>query len=527
MHARMPVRPAHASAPHRRRFAGALATQATGDHQVSSTTPPPPAPPRSESRAPAARSGFCRVTVVAPDARIDVALPDDLPVADLRPEILRLSGLAPAPGAPVGHQLVRGDGAVLDSARTLAAQRVRDGELIALRPFADFLPPPVFDDVCDAVASAVRRDRTLWSDDLTRTSGLGAGCALLVLLALALWSAHPGHDMHGPPGLVAAVCAALLLAVAVTRARVYADRASARCLGLGALASAAVAGSGLLPPLGQQGVGRLQALTACTAVLLAAVVLVLATPYGDAPFVAAALAAAGGALLTYLGIVTDLPPAGTAAVTAPLAVGALGFLPALSVRFARLPVGHEAADPNEDDADDPEGDPPQHTVDADRIAARARRGHELLLGLTGGCALLAAGAAAVLVLGGAGAAPGPWAHLLALATGLALLLRTQLFRRAAQIAALLTAGLATLLLLGAGLAADLAAAPGTATVWLAAGLGAAAALAVTLALAVPARGLTPFWGRFLELAESLVLLTLLPLALAVLDLYRTVRAMPG
>ncbi|NEE24752.1 type VII secretion integral membrane protein EccD, partial [Streptomyces sp. SID7982] len=50
----------------------------------------------------ASSTGFCRVTVVAPDGRVDVALPEDIPVADLYPEILRLSGQSPAPGAPVG-----------------------------------------------------------------------------------------------------------------------------------------------------------------------------------------------------------------------------------------------------------------------------------------------------------------------------------------------------------------------------------------------------------------------------------------
>lgn len=86
--------------------------------------------------------GFCRVTIVAPDSRIDVALPDDIPVADIYPEILRLSQQSPAQGAPVGYHLVRRDGTVLDSSRSFAAQRILDGELLTLRPFSESLPPP-------------------------------------------------------------------------------------------------------------------------------------------------------------------------------------------------------------------------------------------------------------------------------------------------------------------------------------------------------------------------------------------------
>lgn len=88
-----------------------------------------------------AATGFCRVTVVAPDSRIDVALPEDIPVADIHPEILRLTGQTQTAGTPTGYHLVRRDGTVLDGARTLVAQRVLDGEVLSLRPFAESLPP--------------------------------------------------------------------------------------------------------------------------------------------------------------------------------------------------------------------------------------------------------------------------------------------------------------------------------------------------------------------------------------------------
>ena len=100
-------------------------------------------------------TGFCRVTVAAPNSRIDVALPEDVPLSDVYPEILRLSGQTPEEAAPTGYNLVRRDGSVLDDGRSLAEQQIRDGELLLLRPFADSLPPAVFDDVVDAVAAVV------------------------------------------------------------------------------------------------------------------------------------------------------------------------------------------------------------------------------------------------------------------------------------------------------------------------------------------------------------------------------------
>ncbi|MGW2845357.1 type VII secretion integral membrane protein EccD [Streptomyces sp. NPDC001274] len=478
-------------------------------------------------------TGFCRVTVVAPDGRVDVALPEDIAMADLYPEILRLSGQSPDRGAPVGYHLVRRDGTVLDGGRTLAGQRVLDGELLSLRPFAESLPPAVFDDVSDAVATAVARDRTLWGDGPMRGAGLFAGSLLLVLLAFVLWNSGLRHDMHGLPGALAGVVAVLALALACVRARVYEDRGSCTALGIGALANVAVSGAGLLPLGEGQGVGRLQFLLACAAVLVAAVVLMIAAPGGDGLFVAFVFAAAVGVPATFAATVAGLEPVETAAVCAPFSVGALAFLPGLSTRFARLPIGFEP--PRTTVGDYGTSEPaPQGPVDADRVAARARRGHELLVGLVGGCALVAVGAVAVL-----GFSDDVWGQLLALATGIAMLMRSHLFRYTVQVGCVLAAGLGALVLLGLGLSLhppvgivrDAAAGDGSAldirTVWLAAAVAGAAALVTAIGLIVPRKGVTPFWGRFLEIAEAAVLLTLIPLCLAVLDLYRAVRALTG
>ncbi|MFE9618931.1 type VII secretion integral membrane protein EccD [Streptomyces sp. NPDC006384] len=477
--------------------------------------------------------GFCRVTIVAPDSRIDVALPDDIPVADIYPEILRLSRQTAAEGAPVGYHLVRRDGTVLDSARSFAAQRIVDGELLTLRPFAESLPPAVFDDVSEAVASAVTRDRSLWHGELTRAAGLVGGGVLPALLAFVAWSADPRHDMHGLPGILAGIAGALLVVLGCVRARVYDDRAAAIALGLGALPNVGVAGSGLLSLSEGQGIGKLQFLLAAAAVLVASVILALCSPRGDGPFVAFATASGVTLLATFAALLRDWEPAEIAALCTPVAVGALAFLPGMSLRFARLPIGFEAPNsaPRSGYGTEPE---PHEPVDAERIEAQTRRGHELLVGLVGGCALLAAGSALVL-----GFSDGVWAQLLALATGIALLMRAQLFRYTAQVAPLLAAGLGSLVALGLGLALD----PPHAllkdalegdrtgldirTIWLVAAVALAAALITTIGLVAARSGLTPFWGRFLEIAEGFVLLTLVPLALAVFDVYTTVRSMTG
>ncbi|MGW8768342.1 type VII secretion integral membrane protein EccD [Streptomyces sp. NPDC055815] len=483
-----------------------------------------------------ATTGFCRVTVVAPDSRIDVALPEDIAVADVYPEILRLTGQTQAAGTPTGYHLVRRDGSVLDGARTLSAQQVLDGEVLSLRPFAQSLPPAVYDDVSDAVASAVTRDRHLWSDELLRGAGLVGGVLLLVLMGFVLWFADPvRHDMHSLPGIIAGAAGLLLTAFAGVRARVYADRATAVALGLGALPLLLIAGSGIVAADPGHGPGRLQFLLGCVTVLVASVALVALTPSGDAPFVAATFLAVVGTLATFLMILTEATATEAAAACAPVAIGLVAFLPGLSARFARLPIGYAA--PRSAADDEFSGEPQQgeeaQPVDGERIALQARRGHEMLLGLVGGCAAVVVGTAAVL-----GFAGNVWGQLLALAAGLAMLLRARLFRYTSQVACVLVAGIAAIALLVLGLSlnppADLVkdllmygdrGGLDIRTIWLTAAVAAGAALITAIGLIIPKKGLSPFWGRLLDLAEGFVLLSLVPLALAVLDVFTRVRSL--
>ncbi|MGW7007253.1 type VII secretion integral membrane protein EccD [Streptomyces sp. NPDC054933] len=473
-----------------------------------------------------AGTGFCRVTVVAPDSRIDVALPEDIALADVYPEILRLSGQSQPDGAPTGWHLVRRDGTVLDGARSLAAQRVLDGELLSLRPFAESLPPAVYDDVVDAVASAVTRDRRRWSDDLMHAAGLVGGVLLLVLMGFVLWFADPvRHNMHSLPGIIAGAAGVLLTALSAVRARVYDDRASAVALGLAALPLLLIAGSGIIAADPGHGQGRLQFLLGCVTVLVASALLIAFTPQGDAPFVAAAFVSAIGTLATFTGILTEASATHTAAVCAVAAIAITAFLPALSARFARLPIGYTA--PRGEGAETRD-----EPVDEEKIAARARRGHEMLLGLVGGCSAVVVGCAAVL-----GFSHSAWAQLLALATGTATLLRARLFRYTAQVACLLVAGIAAICLLVLGLSLnppvsvirDLltgnSAQDDIRTMWLAASVAAGAGLLTAIALIVPKKGVSPFWGRLLDLVEGAVLLSLVPLCLAVLNVYAAARGM--
>ncbi|KJK55291.1 type VII secretion integral membrane protein EccD [Saccharothrix sp. ST-888] len=477
-----------------------------------------------------ATTGFCRVTVVAPDSRIDVALPEDVPLADVYPEVLRLSGQTQMDGAPTGFHLVRRDGTVLDSGLPLAAQQVRDGDLLSLRPFAESLPPAVYDDVADAIASAVEEDRRFWSPELMRAFGLIGSTVLLVLLGFALWFSGLRHDMHSLPGILSGVTAVVLVAFAAIRARVYDDHDAGLALGLGALPHTLIAGSGVIAVAHTgDGPGRLQFLVGCVAVLVVSVLLVGLLPEKDSVFVASSFLAAAGTLATFAGVLLSGTPAThIAAVTGVAAIAVIGVLPALSARFARLPVGFsapgQARTRSRDFAEDTNR---AEALQYERIAHQARRGHEVLVGLVGGCAAVLVGSCTVL-----GFSDTMYGELLALAVGVSTMLRARLFRYTAQVFSLTIAGLAGLGLLIVGLSLHtplfiVKAASSTAvdlrTVWLAASIAFGAAVLTAIALVVPRLGVSPFWGRILDMVDGLMLISLVPLALAVLDIYGLVR----
>lgn len=65
------------------------------------------------------------------------------------------------------------------------------------------------------------------------------------------------------------------------------------------------------------------------------------------------------------------------------------------------------------------------------------------------------------------------------------------------------------------------------TIWLGASIAFGAAVLTAIALVVPRLGVSPFWGRILDLVDSLTLMALVPLTLAVLDIYNLVRGATG
>ncbi|HWH00282.1 MAG TPA: type VII secretion integral membrane protein EccD [Pilimelia sp.] len=475
-----------------------------------------------------ASTGLARVTVSAPQRRVDVALPEHVPLVELLPEVLRHAGegLADDGERHGGWLLRRADGEVLAPAQGLFSQGVRDGEVLYLVPAQARWPELEFDDVVEAIAEGARRHGAVWTPAATRAASLAAAGVLLAVGLVALLRGGPGWAAAPYAGLGVAV---LLTLAAVTASRAYGAGPAGATLGGYALPYAFVGGAllvatgdpvGVLAPV--RWLGAPQLLVGSVALLLLAVLGLVGVAAGLRVFVAGVLVGLLGAVGAALGFLTSA--AGAAAVLAAVLVCGIGVLPLLAIRFGKvptppvtLPTGAAATGFTAPAA--PAPDAARERPDQEQVLAAVARTEQVLTGSLIGHALLSAACAVVLVVAG-----GTAGRLLAAATAAALLLRSRLFVTARQRVPLLLGGLAGFGALGVALAGR-SGPDALLAVLLAA---AAVALVVTVAGTTYAtRPPSPYLGRTADLLDTVVMISVVPVACAVLDLYARVRGLAG
>ncbi|MFC4006061.1 type VII secretion integral membrane protein EccD [Nonomuraea purpurea] len=452
---------------------------------------------------------LCRVTVVTPRGFLDLGLPPDIPLGNLLPTLLRVAGegLAEAGLAHGGWVLQRLGGPPFDLNATLSELAVHDGEMLHLRPRGHELPEIVFDDVADAVATGVLERTGRWQPAATRAYGLRAGAVLLGGGAAALLLTGPPWL---PAALVALTIALVLLLVATALSRALGDERSGAVIGYAALPYGFVAG--LVGPSSDAAVFQPDNLLAASGVTL-----MLATATGFAvvgglpTFLGLAAAALCALLASGVVMAFGLPAAGVTAVLAAILVGLTTTIPSLSFRLAGMPL--PALPTTAEELRRESGD-----LDGELVIDKTVVADRFCTGLLGCVSLVVLAAQVLLVL------EGTWAAIAtSIALSLALLMRARVFEGRGQRAWLMGTALLGTLLPAAALVVT---APGAVIVY-----GIVPGL-VLLGLAVAGTALwltsgrpSPFWGRAGDIFDILLMIALVPLSLAVMDLYQTIRGL--
>ncbi|MDT0344219.1 type VII secretion integral membrane protein EccD [Streptomyces litchfieldiae] len=448
---------------------------------------------------------FVRIALAGPAGRADLAIPAAVPLARLLPALLHHVGQEPGADGGVRHGgwvLRRPDGTRLDPAATLTAQGVAEGDLLVLGHGTDDITPPLYDDIVEVIGDVVGRRTGATARPATATRRAAAALtALATLAAGGALAAAPGRL----PGWLGLATALLALAVGVLASRAFGDTRAGTFAAVLAAPPAMLGAARLLGT--DSGWTAAHLLLACAVLAVVGALGPVLIGGGDGTFaalvVAGPLAATGAAICA----VGDVPAARAAAVAAPLALALTTLWPTVALRVARIPPPRVAGS-----AEDLETLPSQ--LVHNQLTARVDRARRLLSGLLAGSHLVAGGGTLILF-----ATAELWPCALGTALLLLTLLRARLFKETAQAALSLTTALLAL----AGAAAFLLTAHlGETVPLLAVALPTAlvtALIAGAVALFAGRQQPSPRLSRALDLVETTLLLTVVPLALAVWEVY--------
>ncbi|MFJ2478099.1 type VII secretion integral membrane protein EccD [Streptomyces sp. NPDC087659] len=460
-------------------------------------------------------AGLCRLTVHGPAKAVDLAVPADVPIADLLPTLLRYSGeeLEENGLDHGGWVLQRLGGPPLDDEGTAVRLDLKDGEVLYLRPRSEALPEVRLDDLTDGIATVTRDRLQGWSPGLSRLLLRGLLIAtLFVGLVILAWAG-------GPAGVRAATAGAaglLLLAGSASASRAVGDAAAAATLGFMAAPYLAVAGW-LLPggeisgPQAHQVLGaRLLAAGAAGAggAVLALAVSAVFTPV----FVASAVVAFAGGVAGVLMSVLDLPTDDALTAVAASMVIFGGFVPVLAFKLAGMKMPALPTNPGQLQ----EGIEPYGSRD---VETRTELASGWMTALYAAMGAVCGGCLSALAWG-----PELAEGLTAGTLSLLLLLHGRGLVHVWQRLALVLPGVwgVAVLILQAASALDPDDRP-----LLVVGMLALAALLAIASWTIPGRRLVPYWGRAAELLQSTLAIALLPLTLWVLGVFGALRGING
>ncbi|MGM1060385.1 type VII secretion integral membrane protein EccD [Saccharothrix sp. Mg75] len=457
-------------------------------------------------------AGLCRVTVVGPGGKADLAVPVATTLTDLIPMLVDHVVPEEERAVDYGSWVLQrlGEGP-LDPDGTPETLDWLDGDRFHLVPAQDPLPELDFDDVAEGMATAISRQGDRWSDAANRRLFLGLTAGVLATAGGVLVTASDTTALAA----TAAVLALVLITAALVVARTSGDRALAGITGLAGCGSAWLSGlvglqvDGAFTPVGVL-VGAVAAVAGAVLPLVLQRLVVRDLPV--VPFGIVVAAGLGAVLAGWLHLGLGLTGTQTAAVVGSAFFLLTLFAPKLATRTARL-RGPQLPRTAEELQIDVEPEP------AADLVARTRQADQYLTMLAVGAALVFA-----LVVPGLLAGAGWVEHVtLGLLTTL-VLLRAREFRNVVQRTALSLAGAAGVVaqLLVLGVLLD----PVWRTVGLVGLLG-VAVLLVTAALRPLQRRALPVWGHLANVLELCAAIAMLPMLLQVLAVYAWARGLAG
>ncbi|MCX2731495.1 type VII secretion integral membrane protein EccD [Saccharopolyspora sp. NFXS83] len=442
----------------------------------------------------------------------DVALPAEVPLADLLPAVLPQFGAEwVEQGADhEGWVAQRVGEAPLDEDRTIAELGLLDGETIYLRPRADQLEPIDYDDLVDGVGEQVQNHAGRWRPARTRWLLRLLGLAVLLLGCPLLLTA----GQVDAEAAIAGGVTALLLATAMLVSRGAANPVLATLIAGVAVGYSALTGVLLLVALDPVATVPMMVSCAAAGALIALVVGLLGV--ADS-----ALLFTGAITFTVLvgipALIASVSPASAqqaASIGLVVMIILSVFVPSLAFRLSGLTLPMLPTNPSEL-TEEIEPVPQQIVVERGAVTVGYSRALHVGLGSALTLVMLAA------LLGEADV----WTVVFGAVVSLLLFLRSRHPDGAMQRWSLVVpaaTGVATCVLLVVTWAGPLTAILATWLPSLAVG-----GLLLVFSEFLPGRRLRPYWGRTVDIFESLTAVAVLPLLLQLLHVYAKMRGLAG
>ncbi|MFT4042256.1 MAG: type VII secretion integral membrane protein EccD [Gordonia sp. (in: high G+C Gram-positive bacteria)] len=507
-----------------------------------------------------------RVSVLGGNTQLDVALPAAIPVAALIGELVaHIESRSPArrdpddpesdPSARPGERphdrqhrwtlALVGGGAPIPPNRSLTDAGIRDGDLLLLQSVRTGEAPVLFDDVVDAIARLNESHFLAWTPRAARHLAFAATLLASTTAAVSISTARAVGAGQWV-ALLGGAAALGFLAAAVIVARHYRDATTATVLSAAAMPPVFAGGLLAVP----DGFGAPHLGVGCALVLLAATGFYRVTAVGPithSAFTSAALLG-GSACLAIM--FTDLPVPKVAATTAAGGLLIICLAPRATILLAKLPLPPvpTAGAPLDHLNPDRDAIEPAPTIEgigaigaialpnADALELRARLANSYLCGIIAGVTAVTAAAAvlaAVLPSAATTSAATPSGGstgallsefdvkpvVFAAIIGAALCLRGRSHSDLTQAVTLIIGGTLIFAATTIGLAFG-------ARQWPFIGFGLAivmAILALSVGVIAPGHDFSPLMRRAAEIIEYILLASVIPLLLWILDLYQTVR----
>ncbi|NYG97942.1 type VII secretion integral membrane protein EccD [Schumannella luteola] len=444
---------------------------------------------------------MCRLSVVGPTSRVELAVPSHIPIVELLPTIVgHLDPMLATRGLDHGGWVLQRLGhPPLDEDRGTAAAGLLDGDVLYLRPRTAVLAQAQYDDLVDGVQLVLDARDDSWNPVWTRRAALAAATlACLVSIAVA------GTTGTAAP-IVAGALALVLLAAGALIGRLWDDVIGSLLIGTGVVGAAL---AGATTPAALFPGGGATPLAAATAGAAATGIAAGAAAYARGGVRPRLLATTGAAIIVVLGLTVPLVlrlglPQG-AAIVVLLALAVARALPVLAAWIGGLSVDPVPLSSKEFQTG-------LDAVPADEVERKATVAHQTATALWAAWAVVLCAAISVLALD-----PGWASTALVVAGSVGVLLQARELHAAVQRGAVIVAAAVPLVVLALAHASRLD------TVWqivIAAALVIVAANACVAALLLPRGRLAPTWGRAGDVLHWVCAIAIPALVLAVVGLY--------